>query len=88
MPRCLRQRQVAIGWGQMGRFGPDGAQRRVVARSDGAIVALDGEGQPAFAVQLSGPARLGAADRDGDGQDELYVGIRDQGMAVVGLNLP
>jgi cytochrome c biogenesis protein CcmG/thiol:disulfide interchange protein DsbE len=72
----------------VGRFGPDGALRHVVARSDGAVVALDGEGRPAFTVQLAGRARIGAADRDGDGHDELFVGIRDQGMAVVGLRLP
>ena len=71
-----------------GRFGPGGARRVVVSRRDGGVVALDGEGAPAVAVNLPRPAALAVGDLDGDGQDELILRIDDRGVAVVDLRLP
>ncbi len=71
-----------------GRFGPDGALRSALARADGTLVALDGAGQPALTWELAEPPRLAAGDVDGDGQDELLVAIRHQGLATLTLQLP
>ena len=70
-----------------GRFGPDGALRTVVAREDGMIIGLDGTGAPGFTWKLSQRARLAVGDIDGDGQEELLVSLRQQGLAVVDLSL-
>ncbi|MBL8614291.1 MAG: redoxin domain-containing protein [Deltaproteobacteria bacterium] len=71
-----------------GRFGPNGARRVVVSRRDAGLLAVDGAGQPAVAARLAEPARLAAADLDGDGDDELLVVIEQRGLAVVDLALP
>jgi thiol-disulfide isomerase/thioredoxin len=70
-----------------GRFGPDGALRTVAAREDGLIIGLDGAGAPGFTWKLAQRARLAVGDVDGDGQDELLVALRQQGLAVVELSL-
>jgi len=71
-----------------GRFGPDGASRSAVARRDGTLVVLDGEGEPAMTWTLHDPPRLAAGDIDGDGQDELLVAVHGQGLATVSLSIP
>lgn len=70
------------------RLGPGGAPRTVLVRRDGVVVGLDGLGQPAFTWRSPHPARLAAVDGDGDGQDELLVALRGQGLATVALTLP
>lgn len=74
-----------------GRFGPDGALRAVVARPDGAVVAIGADGAPAFALTPTGSdaaARLAAWDPDGDGRDQLVLALAGRGVAVVDLVLP
>lgn len=74
-----------------GRFGPDGAPRVVVVRDDGAIIALDGAGRPAFTLLSTGTeagAHLAAWDPDGDGHDQLVLALEGRGLAVVELSLP
>jgi len=71
-----------------GRFGPQGAPRTVLVRGDGGVVGLDAQGAPAFTWALSDPPAIAALDTDGDGQDELLVAIRHQGLATVSLVLP
>jgi hypothetical protein len=71
-----------------GAFGPQGAQRLVASRPDGTVVGLDAAGQPAFFIELQAQPTLGARDVDGDGIDELILGIQGLGMATVALGLP
>ena len=70
------------------RLGPGGAARSVLVRTDGVVVGLDGQGAPAFTWRLPHPARLAAVDADADGQDELLVAVRGQGLATLSLLLP
>lgn len=70
------------------RLGPGGALRTVVARADGMVVGLDLQGRPAFTWRAPQPGRLAALDGDGDGQDELLVALRGQGLATIALTLP
>ncbi len=72
----------------LGRFGPGGALRLIALREGKQVVGLSGEGAPAFTLSLSEPARLAAHDEDGDGQDELLIVTRGQGLATLALALP
>ncbi len=84
--------EVAVGGAAAGivsgRFGPQGARRVLVARRDGTLIGLDGQGRPAFAISLQEPGAMAAVDPDGDGRDELYVVLPRFGVARVSVELP
>jgi thiol-disulfide isomerase/thioredoxin len=76
-------RQLAVG-----RWGPAGEQRVVAVRRDGAIVAMGGDGRPAWTLFTETPVQIAAWDSDGDGHDELLAAFSRQGLAKIGLQLP
>jgi peroxiredoxin len=71
-----------------GRFGQDQSQRCIAWRGDNRVVGLDAEGRAAFVLQLRGPGSLAVGDAEGDGHDELYVLLEDQGWLLVDLSIP
>jgi thiol-disulfide isomerase/thioredoxin len=71
-----------------GRFGPEGALRKVVVREDETVIGLDGAGTPAFHLKLEADPVVAVIDVDGDGRDELLVTIARHGVATLKLELP
>jgi thiol-disulfide isomerase/thioredoxin len=71
-----------------GRFGPEGESRTVAVRQDGAVIGLDGAGDPALTFSLRKAPVIAVVDVDGDLRDEVLVVIRGQGVATLKLELP
>ncbi len=71
----------------VGPFGPAGAPRAVVARDDGAVVALDGAGAPAAVARFDRVVHLAVAAPP-DGAPRLVVSVPGRGVAFVSLALP
>jgi peroxiredoxin len=75
-----------------GPFGPDGATRVILARRDGVVIGLDGQGAPALVVRLAAPPRLavlGGSDLGRtDGEARLALSIPGQGVALASIALP
>jgi len=71
-----------------GRFGPEGEPRTVAVRQDGAVIGLDGAGDPALTLSLRKAPVIAVVDVDGDLRDEVLVVIRGQGVATLKLELP
>lgn len=66
------------------RPGPEAAPWTVLQRADGAVLLLDPEGAARGQLFLEeAPPRLGVADLEGDGRDELLLLVPGQGLLVL-----
>lgn len=72
-----------------GRFGPAGATRSILVRSDGHLLALGEDGAATAQLWLEeGPPLPAVADPDGDGRDELLLLLPGIGLLSLSLGLP
>jgi len=71
----------------LGPFGPEGAERIVVATVDGRVIGLDGSGHPAFVADLGREVDLSVVLQD-EGGARLRVSIPGLGAGLVALGLP
>lgn len=71
----------------VGPFGPGGAERVVVALSDGRVIGLDGAGRPALVITMPDEVSLAVVQPD-EGGALLAVAVPDLGIGLATLALP